>query len=118
MGGGLGGGFGRPAAAGQDADLAGGEVSILVPGAGPGPAGPGLHLGDPSREQPRGGGSGPAPSVSSVPPAAPQPEHSPHNKRYSIPQRWWLSLLILSFPICEMVPMFVLCPVQTRGCGK
>lgn len=38
---------GRPEAAGQDTDLAGGEVSILAPGAGPGPEGPRAALQDP-----------------------------------------------------------------------
>lgn len=56
---------GRPAAAGQDTDLAGGEVSILASGAGPGPAGPGLHPRTPRNRSYRGGG-GPEASVSSV----------------------------------------------------
>lgn len=67
-GGGPGRGCGSLAAAGQDSDLAGGEVSILASGAGPGPKGPGLYLRTP-RDQPYGGG--PVPSVPSLPAVVP-----------------------------------------------
>uniref|UniRef100_A0A8C9PLB7 Uncharacterized protein n=1 Tax=Spermophilus dauricus TaxID=99837 RepID=A0A8C9PLB7_SPEDA len=48
--------FGRPAAPGQDVDLAGGELSILVLGVGPGPEGLGLHPGTPRDRLRRVGG--------------------------------------------------------------
>lgn len=96
--GGSGGGCGRPVAAGQHMDLADGEVSMLVPGDGPSPAGPGLHIRAPRDQLCRGGG-GLVPSVS-CPFSCPHLEHwpSPHTiKHCLIPQHgsnqaYWTSV--------------------------